>query len=126
MDFQSFQRLEEIPADAKAFWDKAASESFFLSRWWFDTVLTAGLDPSDEPFIDVLSAADGSPRGIVPGRMVRRRLGPLVAPEFRGLTGMYSCYFRPLLGTGGDVDATGEALGRSLAEAVGRKAVIHF
>ena len=126
MDFQSFQRLEEIPVDANAFWDQAASESFFLSRWWFETVLTAGLDPGDRSFIGVLSGADGSPRGIVPGRIVRRRLGPLIAPEFQGLTGMYSCYFRPLLDTGGDAETTGEALGRSLAEAVGRKAVIHF
>lgn len=124
--FRFYQHLEQIPAEINALWDEAASESFFLSRWWFQTVLAAGLNHGDKPAIGVLCAANGSPRAIIPGRIIKRHLGPFVASELQGLTGMYSCYFRPLIAPSNDADLAAEALGKALAESMGRKRSIHF
>jgi Acetyltransferase (GNAT) domain len=126
MDFQFFERLDDLPDDVNSLWERAASESFFLSRWWFETILGAGLDSGDRPAFGVLRGDEGRPWAIIPGRFVRRPLGPMSASELQSLTGMYACHFRPVMLTDGDRDAAAEALGTMLGRALHRGNVIHF
>ena len=121
-ELEFFAQLDALPPDAKTFWDRESSASFFLSRWWFDTILSAGLNPGDEPTLGLLRGDDGRVCGILPARIIRRRAGPLSWSELHGLTGIYSCYFRPLA----ELAADAVRLGALLAERMQRLGIVHF
>jgi CelD/BcsL family acetyltransferase involved in cellulose biosynthesis len=128
MDFRFIDKFDEIPANVQVLWKEGASANFFLSPWWFETIADAGLDSNERLAIGVLDAeGNGKPCGILPTRRVKRRLiGPLIRSELRALTGMYSCYFRPILAQSTKADAAAEALGWCLGRAVSRSELIHL
>jgi Acetyltransferase (GNAT) domain len=126
MDFRFFERLDDLPGDVNSLWESAVADSFFLSRWWFETVLGAGLSSGDRPVFGVLRGDEGRPWAIIPCRFVRRALGPLNALELQSLTGIYACYFRPVMLTDGEPDAAAEALGTMLGRTLDRRDLVHF
>jgi len=108
----SFVDLNQIPKD---WWQSAAQDSIFLSRWWFETVIEAALDEDDEVTIGYLEH-DDQPAAVLPFR-VRRRSTPFGWREYRSLTSPYSCLFHPLI-----ADKQNErSIARSLGEMVGRQ-----
>lgn len=123
MSLALFAQPDDVPSDAKALWDEAAASSFFLSRWWFETIAAAGRDPGDQTSIAVLRDGDGRTCGIVPTRIVRRHAF-LPWRELRSMTGIYSCYFRPLIAPASDSSAA--SLGAALGQEFGRLGIFHF
>ena len=126
MDLRFFESIDELPEDVTDLWTQESSANFFLAPWWFETVLRAGLDLKDRPAIGVLRDREGAPCGIIPARFVRRFLGPLRICELQALTGIYSCYFRPITRGGESNSEAAEALGSQLAHALPRGQIIHF
>lgn len=126
MRFQFFPGLDSLPEGVAELWQGDATESFFLSRWWLETVISAGLDPGDTVALGVLMGDDGRALALLPGQFSSRRGASLGARTFRGLTGMYSCLFRPILARDGKEAETATLLGRYLGSALATNEVLHL
>lgn len=90
--FSSFSDLPLIPAEPRRIME---AESFFLSEWWFQTIINGALDAGDEIAIGCLTDF-GKTIGLLPCRF-RKRFGPFEGHSLMSLTGPYACLFRPLI-----------------------------
>lgn len=116
--FDFFSGMEALPDDSARLWQQNSAESFFLSRGWFETLLAAGLDAGDAVAIGALQADDGRVLAMLPARFIEPRSRLLRHRRLRGLSGMYTCLFRPILALDTNLIASARSLGKQLGFAL--------
>ena len=126
MKFHFYSALSDLPAGVDSLWRESALDSFFLTPWWFETVIKAALDEGDRVALGVLRAADGRPLALLPARFTKWGPSILVSRALRGLTGIYSCLFRPIIADSADGGMVARALGVALGRALAASDIVHF
>jgi hypothetical protein len=116
MQFRFFAHLDDLPAVATEWWRAVDTESFFFSRWWFQTLIEAALDQGDEVAIGYLEDSSG-PLALLPCRFTRRSV-LFGLRRLESLTGPYSCLFHPLIADVGKHIEIARVLGKELGHAL--------
>jgi hypothetical protein len=110
---------------AGRFWTEAVVPSFFLSRPWFESLLSAGLDASDRAVLGVLRTG-GRIVAVLPARVGAGSRHVARGDEIRSLTGPYACLFRPVFAADSDGREIARLLGRHLGSAIRRNDIVHL
>jgi hypothetical protein len=124
--FAFFPELEALPESSSRLWGGNGVPSFFLTRAWFECLISTGLDPADRVALGALQSKDGLVIALLPARFVGESSAALNSGTLRSLTGPYACLFRPLVAPDADPMRTAHALGRHLGTAVTRRDVIQL
>lgn len=126
MEFAFFPSPDALPADSLRLWRGGAASSFFLSGAWFESLISAGLDPGDRLALGVLQSTAGRALALLPARFTDEGFGRLRSRRFGSLTGPYACLFRPVLASDADPMQTATSLGRHLGASLARSDIVHF
>jgi hypothetical protein len=94
-ELSRYARLEDLPPDTDALFDRAAGADLFCSRAWYQTVLASAMEPGEVGCLLVGGTGDAA-SVMLPMRLRKgeRALTSLTTP--------YTCHYRPLC----DPDAT--------------------
>lgn len=122
-EFEFVTGLDALSEQGARFWAEAAVPSFFLSRTWFECLLSAGLDASDRIALGVLRSG-GRVLALLPTRYNGRSDG--LAREIHSLTGPYACLYRPVLLAHAVGRGVARSLGRHLGHSIRPGAIVHF
>lgn len=125
MPFRVFSSLASMPADATRWW-AATADNMFITPWWVETMIEAGLDTGATVAIGLLESDEGAPLAILPCLIASRRTGQQSRSTLRSMTGIYSCAFRPVLARTPSPAPLAHALGRSIGATLTARDIIHF
>jgi hypothetical protein len=124
--FEFFPSLDALPDDSARLWQAGASGSFFLSRGWFDCLISAGLDSGDTVALGALQSQDGRVLALLPGRFTAGSSRLLPTRQVRSLSGIYACLFRPILAPDTDQNEVARSLGRHFGASVAASDIVQL
>jgi CelD/BcsL family acetyltransferase involved in cellulose biosynthesis len=124
MQFRFFSRLDDLPLASTDWWRRVDAGSVFSSRWWFQTIIDAGLDEDDEVVIGCLEDS-GGPMAFLPCRFTRGSR-PFSLRRLQSLSGPYACLFQPLIADKGRQGEIAHILGRELGRSLRASDLLWF